>query len=235
MGWGAVLWQGRAALSHVPENHLLLFQQEQDLLVLLLKLLCGRLEKGSGHLTGQQEVMTETRTPPCGNARDNKEHSFPHAPFLFHSEGSIRFFICHVYLENYPGSFEANLGISDVTSVCCVQLSHRTVHCSAPALFPGSALSKGTFHACIQPSLPSPLLQRHVNLFPVPGPDTARPALFLPLCLWHVTDLHALGPPPPPDRSPHLTHFLLGDLIHSHGFSYRSRADNSKCWSLSCG
>ena len=89
MGWGAVLWQGRAALSHVPENHLLLFQEEQDLLVLLLKLLCGRLEKGSGHLTGQQEAMTETRTPPGGNARDNKEHSFPHAPFLFHSEGSI--------------------------------------------------------------------------------------------------------------------------------------------------
>lgn len=87
MGWGAVLWQGCAALSHVPENHLLLFQQEQDLLVLLLKLLCGHLEKGSGHLTGQREAMTETRTPPRGNARDNKEHSFPHAPFLFHSEG----------------------------------------------------------------------------------------------------------------------------------------------------
>lgn len=37
-----------------PENHLLLFQQEQDLLVLLLKLLCGHLEKGSGHLTGRR-------------------------------------------------------------------------------------------------------------------------------------------------------------------------------------
>lgn len=40
MRWGAVLGQGSAALSHVPENHLLLFQQEEDLLVLLLKLFC---------------------------------------------------------------------------------------------------------------------------------------------------------------------------------------------------
>ena len=86
--------------------------------------------------------------------------------------GSIWFFICHVYLENYPGSFEANLGISDIASVRCVPLSHRPVHCSAPALFPGSALSKGTFHACIQSSLPSPLLQRLVNLVPAPGPQT---------------------------------------------------------------
>lgn len=89
MGWGAVLWQERAALSHVPEKHLLLFQQEQDLLVLLLKLLCGHLEKGSGHLTGQREAVTKTRTPPRGNAWDSKERGFPYAPFLFHPEGDF--------------------------------------------------------------------------------------------------------------------------------------------------
>ena len=33
---------------------------------------------------------------------------------------------------------------------------------------------------------------------PCPGPsDTARLALFLPRCLWHITDLHGLGPLPP--------------------------------------
>lgn len=40
MGRGALFWQGGAALGHVPENHLLFFQQEQDLLVLLLQLFC---------------------------------------------------------------------------------------------------------------------------------------------------------------------------------------------------
>lgn len=234
MGWGAVLWQECAALSHVPENRLLLFQEEQDLLVLLLKLLCGHLEKGSGHLTGQREAMTETRAPPRGNARDNKECSFPHACFLFHPEDSIRLFIRHVYLENYPGSFEANLRISDVTSVRCAPLSHRPADSSAPVLFSGSV-------RCCICSLQGDLSHLHPTKFSIssspatckpvarPGPsDTARLALFLPLFLWHVTDLR-LVPRLPLDCLPHLTHFLLRDLIHSHGFSYFSRADNSKC------
>lgn len=234
MGWGAVLWQKCAALSHVPENHLLLFQEEQDLLVLLLKLLCGHLEKGSGHLTGQREAMTETRAPPRGNARDNKECSFPHACFLFHPEGSIRFFIRHVYLENYPGSFEANLRISNVTSVRCAPLSHRPADSSAPVLFSGSV---GRCICSLQGDLShlhptkSSISSSPATCKPVahPGPSViAKLALFPPLFLWHVTDLH-LVPPLPLDCLPHLTHFLLRDLIHSHDFSYFSRADNSKC------